>query len=177
MIILLGTTKEDLGGTEYLRVVHAREQGSPPALDLEAEKAVQRCVLTLIRAGLVHSAHDCSDGGLAVALAECCVSNPAQPLGAVVRLHADGLRRDALLFGESQSRVILTVAPADAGEALRVAWDTGVPAAVIGVVVRERLLIEVGPDRGGPGCRIEADLSALLDRWSKSLEHALEGNE
>jgi phosphoribosylformylglycinamidine synthase len=177
MIILLGTTKEDLGGTEYLRVVHAREQGSPPALDLKTEKEVQQCVLTLIRAGLVHSAHDCSDGGLAVALAECCVSNPAQPLGAVVRLHADGLRRDALLFGESQSRVVLTVAPADAGEALRVAWDVGVPAAVIGVVVRERLVIEVGPDRGGQGCRIETDLSALTDRWGKSLERTLEWNE
>lgn len=173
MIILLGTTKEDLGGTEYLRVVHAREQGSPPTLDLDAEKALQQCVLTLIRGGLVHSAHDCSDGGLAVALTECCVSNPAQPLGAVVRLHAEGLRRDALLFGESQSRAVISVAPAQAGEALRVAWDMGVPAAIVGVVVRERLLIEVGADRQGPGCRIETDLPTLIDRWGKSLERAL----
>jgi phosphoribosylformylglycinamidine synthase len=173
LIILLGITKEELGGTEYLRVVHSREQGSPPSLSLEAEKALQDCVLKLIRAGLVQSAHDCSDGGLAVALAECCLSNPAQPLGAVVRLQAEGLRRDALLFGESQSRVLLSVAPAEAGEALRLAWDLGVPAAIVGVVVRERLLIEVGPDRHGAGCRIETDLATAQDRWSRSLERAL----
>jgi phosphoribosylformylglycinamidine synthase II len=165
LIILLGTTKEELGGTEYLRLAHSREQGSPPALDLEVEKALQDCVLQLIRAGLVQSAHDCSDGGLAVALAECCLSNPAQPLGAVVRLQPEGLRRDALLFGESQSRVLLSVAPQVAGEALRSAGDRG--------VVRERLLIEVGSDRRGPGCRIETDLSAALDRWSRSLDRAL----
>ena len=174
LIILLGATKEDLGGTEYLRVVHSREQGSPPALSLDTEKTLQQCVLKLIRAGVVHSAHDCSDGGLAVAIAECCLSNPTQPLGAVVRLHAEGLRRDELLFGESQSRVVLSASPADAGEALRIAWDLGVPAAIIGVVVRERLLIEVGPDKQGPGCRIETDLPTALDRWGKSLERALE---
>jgi len=174
LIILLGATKEDLGGTEYLRVVHSREQGSPPALSLDTEKTLQHCLLKLIRAGLVHSAHDCADGGLAVAIAESCLSNPAQPLGAVVRLHAEGLRRDALLFGESQSRVLLSASPADAGEVLRIAWDLGVPAAIIGVVVRERLLIEVGPDKQGPGCRIETDLPTALDRWGKSLERALE---
>jgi phosphoribosylformylglycinamidine synthase len=175
LIILLGVTKEDLGGSEYLRVVHSREQGSPPTLDLETEKLLQRCVLQLIQSGLVHSAHDCSDGGLAVAIAESCLSNPTQPLGAVVRLQAEGLRRDALLFGESQSRVVVSVAPAAAGDALRMAWDLGVPAAIIGVVVNERLVIEVGTDRQGGGCRIDTDLADAWDRWRYGLERGLEG--
>ena len=63
-IILLGKTREDLGGTEYLKVLHHREQGSPPLLNLETEKAVQACTVRLIREGLVQSAHDCSDGDL-----------------------------------------------------------------------------------------------------------------
>ena len=67
-IVLLGKTREDLGGTEYLRVLHHREQGSPPYLSLETEKALHDCILNLIHEGLVQSAHDCSDGGLAVAL-------------------------------------------------------------------------------------------------------------
>jgi phosphoribosylformylglycinamidine synthase len=173
LIILLGATGEDLGGTEYLQVVHSREQGSPPVLNLAVEKAMQQCLLKLIRLGLVNSAHDCADGGLAVALAECCISEPDHPLGAVVRLQAHELRYDALLFGESQSRAVLSVAPARAGDALRIAWDMGVPAAIIGVVVRERLRIEVGPGPNGSGCCIETDLQTIADRWAGGLERAL----
>ncbi|MEC4670310.1 MAG: phosphoribosylformylglycinamidine synthase subunit PurL, partial [Nitrospirota bacterium] len=102
-VIVLGETKEDLGGTEYLKVVHSREQGSPPWINLETEKLLQACVLSLIREGLVQSAHDCSEGGLAVTLAESCLSpSPGQdrPLGVRVQLSQNGLRRDALLFGE-----------------------------------------------------------------------------
>jgi phosphoribosylformylglycinamidine synthase II len=177
LIILLGATSEDLGGTEYLQVMHSREQGSPPVLNLAVEKAMQQCLLRLIRLGLVNSAHDCSDGGLAVALAECCISGPDRPLGAVVRLQADELRYDALLFGESQSRAVLSVTPARAGDALRIAWDTGVPAAIIGVVVRERLRIEVGAGPKGSGCCIETDLHTIAERWTGGLEKALNQSE
>src|SRR5437899_7673667 len=171
-IILLGATKEDLGGTEYLRVIHHREQGTPPLCSPETEKAVQACVLKLIRNGLVQSAHDCSDGGLAVTLAECCLSGPA-PLGAVVRLSSNGLRRDSLLFGESQSRVVLSVTPAHSETVLRIAGEMGVPAEVMGTVGGFRLVIEVAADRWGPGCRIDTDLDTLHDRWAYSLERAL----
>ncbi len=173
-IILLGTTKDDLGGTEYLRVVHAREQGAPPALSLDEEKAVQRCVLKLIGEGQVRSAHDCSDGGLAVALAECCLSNPAQPTGAVVRLAGQGLRLDSLLFGESQSRVVLSVSPDQADRVLRIAAEVGVVAVGIGQVGGERLVIEVADDRKRPGCRIDVDLATLQDRWANSLQRSLD---
>lgn len=172
-VILLGATREDLGGTEYLRVVHHREQGMPPYLNLEAEKAVQECVLKLIREGVVQSAHDCSDGGLAVALAECCLSNPAQPIGAVLRLALNGLRRDALLFGESQSRVILSVKPVHVERVLQTARERGVPADAIGAVGGERLVVEVEGDRRTAGCRIDADLKTLHDRWTGALERAL----
>jgi len=173
-IILLGTTRDDLGGTEYLRVMHHREQGSPPHLSLEAEKALQACVLALIGEGLVQSAHDCSDGGLAVTLAECCVSSPGLRLGAVVRLEPNGLRRDALLFGESQGRVVLSVKPAVVEQVLQRAEKMGVPASAIGSVQGERLVVDVAADRWGAGCRIDADVETLFDRWGNSLERTLE---
>jgi phosphoribosylformylglycinamidine synthase len=185
-IILLGATREDLGGTEYLRVVHHREQGEPPYLNLETETALHACVLKVIREGLVQSAHDCSDGGLAVALAECCVSTPTQPpfdsaqgrepaerLGAVVRLSGQTIRRDALLFGESQSRVILSVKAAQADKVLGIAKDLSVPAAKIGTVGGERLTIDVEAVKQAPACLVDADLKTLLDTWGNSLERAL----
>ncbi len=173
VIILLGATREDLGGTEYLRVAHHREQGEPPYLNLDTEKALQACALTLIRDGVVQSAHDCSDGGLAVALAECCLSNPTQALGAVVRLDGYTIRRDALLFGESQSRIVLSVKAEAAETVLKAAQAMGVPAAKIGTVGGERLVITVEPVKQAPACRVDEDLKTLLDRWSHSLERAL----
>ncbi len=172
-IFLIGTTGEDLGGTEYLRVVHSREQGSPPLLELEREKAVQAFVLTLIRNGLLSSAHDCADGGLAVALAESCLSRIGDPLGAVVQLSADGSRRDAVLFGESQSRVVVSARPHDRIRILQLAEEARVPIAVIGTVGGDRLVAEVAADRGGPGCRIDIDLKTLADRWHHGVTRFL----
>jgi phosphoribosylformylglycinamidine synthase subunit PurL len=173
-IILLGTTREDLGGTEYLRVIHHREQGSPPYLDLEAEKALHACVLKLIGEGLVESAHDCSDGGLAVALAECCLSHPTKPLGAVLKLPLTRLRRDALLFGESQSRIVLSVRPAHVDQVLQMAYALGVPFMTIGAVGGDRFIIHVESDDRTAGCTIDSDLDILYDRWANSLKRALE---
>jgi phosphoribosylformylglycinamidine synthase len=172
-IILLGATREDIGGTEYLRVVHHREQGEPPYLNLDIEKSLHACALQLIRDGLVQSAHDCSDGGLAVALAECCVSAPEKPLGAVVRLTGQIIRRDALLFGESQSRIVLSIKADVADRVLKTAQAAGVPAAKIGTVGGERLTIDVEAVKQASACRVDADLKTLLDRWSNSLERAL----
>ncbi len=173
VIVLLGTTMEELGGTEYLREVHFREQGSPPHLSLESEQAVQACVLQLIHQGLIQSAHDCSDGGLAVTLAESCVSNPCHPLGAVVGLNAKGLRRDAVLFGESQSRVVVSTQASNQERVLSLAKESGVAAEVIGTVGGGRLVVEVEADRLGPGCRIDMELDLVYDRWANGLERAL----
>jgi phosphoribosylformylglycinamidine synthase subunit PurL len=110
VIFLLGDWGDELGGSHYLKVIHGRKAGRTPRLNLERELAVQNALRELIRAGLVQSAHDCSEGGLAVALAEACF-NPAGSLGAEVDLSAAGERRlDELLFNESQSRVIISCA-------------------------------------------------------------------
>ena len=98
-----------LGGSEYLKTVHRKVAGMPPPLDFAREKAVQKSVRESVREGLLRAAHDCSDGGLAVALAEMCF---AKDLGCRVLLQSS-LRPDALLFGEDASRVIVSFAGAN----------------------------------------------------------------
>jgi phosphoribosylformylglycinamidine synthase len=173
VIILLGRTREDLGGTEYLKVLHHREQGSPPLLNLEDEQAVQACTIRLIREGVVQSAHDCSDGGLAVALAECCISGAEGRIGAVVELARDGLRRDALLFGESQSRIVLSVKREETDRVLDAAQRAGVHAARIGIVGGERLVIRVDGNGRSPGAAIDLDLQTVHERWAMAIPRAL----
>jgi phosphoribosylformylglycinamidine synthase len=167
-VILLGATREDLGGSEYLKVIHAREQGSPPLLNMDTEKALHECVLALVRGGLVQSAHDCSDGGLAVALVESCISGPDRKLGAVVRLNPGRLRRDAVLFGESQSRVVLSAKPAHRQAILDQAKRLGVPAEIIGSVTGTRLSIRLGD-----AMMVDMSVSTLHDRWALSIEQTL----
>jgi phosphoribosylformylglycinamidine synthase len=173
-IVLLGKTMEDLGGTEYLRVVHHREQGAPPQLSLQIERSLQQCLLRLIHDGMVESAHDCADGGLAVALAECCIGNATNPLGAVVRLHPASLRNDSVLFGESQSRVVVSARPEKVNAILGAAREAGLDAVSIGKVGGSRLTIEVPPSRNSSGCRLDLDLQTMRDRWSAALQRALE---
>ena len=172
VVILLGATREDLGGSEYLKVIHAREQGSPPFLNMEAEKALHTCVLTLIRAGLVQSAHDCSDGGVAVALAESCMSGPGRPLGAVIELPLGRFRHDAVLFGESQSRVVLSVKPSDRQSVLDRARESGVPADVIGTVAGDRLQVSLKDERASMRV-IDLPVADLHERWACSIERTL----
>jgi len=172
-IVLLGKTREDLGGSEYLKVLQHREQGSPPFLSLDIEKALQDFALKVIHEGLVQSAHDCSDGGLAVALAECCVSGPRAAQGAVVKLGLGSLRRDALLFGESQSRIIFSTRPTAVESILSRAAEAGVPAAQIGTVGGGRLVIEVEPGKVGDGCRIDLPIRQVSDCWVHAIEEQL----
>lgn len=176
-IILLGSTREDLGGTEYLKIAHSREQGSPPYLSLDAEKALHECVLELIGKGLVESAHDCSDGGLAVALAECCISAPGRRWGAAVTLPLGRLRKDALLFGESQSRVVLSVNPQHKAAVLSLARVHGVPAEPIGAVGGDGLTMQIESDGPQAGCRIDVPVDVMYDRWARAIERALRSGE
>src|SRR5687767_679075 len=99
-IVLLGRNTAELGGSEYLKVVHGRVVGDAPAIDLDAERRLQTALLSMIRAGVVQSAHDIAEGGLAVALAESAIADPAAPLGIDVELD-DDLPANALLFGEA----------------------------------------------------------------------------
>ncbi len=182
-IILLGETGDDLGGTEYLNVVHHRELGAPPWLTLETEKAVQECVLRLAAERRVRSAHDCSDGGLAVAVAECCFGPSAgegRPVGATIQIDAKKLRLDAALFGESPSRVVLSVAPDHAARVLAVAEECGVPAEDVGCVGGEDLVIRVRGRAGGlsgesdrEDAAVHVPVATLFETWSRSLERKL----
>src|SRR5579884_634755 len=142
----------NLGGSRYLKVCHGLKLGPPPKIDLAHEIRVQNAVRDLIRKGLVKSAHDCSEGGLGVALAECCF-NPEQLLGASVALQAESdaappkpslMQACVALFNESQSRIILSVAPADADEAASLLRARGVAFRKIGHVGGRQLRIKLG---------------------------------
>ncbi|OGU55866.1 MAG: phosphoribosylformylglycinamidine synthase II [Ignavibacteria bacterium RBG_13_36_8] len=110
LIYLLGEDYEEIGGSEYLKVIHNLVQGNTPRIDLQTEKDLQNLVLKLIRNKLINSAHDISDGGILTALAECCIINEEKPVGAEVRIQVK-TREDFSFFSESQSRIIVTVAP------------------------------------------------------------------
>jgi len=114
-IYLVGETLNELGGSEYLAQIHQIEAGMPPTIDLNREVSVQQLVLNAIQKGLISAAHDCSEGGLAVTLAEMAI---AGHLGAAVQIN-DTLRNDAALFSESQSRILVTVPQESA-----CAWQT-----------------------------------------------------
>jgi phosphoribosylformylglycinamidine synthase len=104
-VVLLGDTADELGGSEYLKVMHGKVAGRPPTLDWEAEKALQKCLVRAASAGLISSAHDLSEGGLAVALAECCIQG-----GTGAHLEIPGtLPAHAAVFSESQSRAVVGV--------------------------------------------------------------------
>jgi phosphoribosylformylglycinamidine synthase II len=136
VVVLLGETRVELGGSEFQYVLHGVTEGRPPVLDLAVEKRLQRALLTAIQSGLVASAHDLSEGGLAVALAESCISGG---LGAQVNV-ATSLRADHALFSESQSRVLLSVSPTQWSALEELLREHAVPATVLGTVVGEKKL-------------------------------------
>ena len=136
------TGSDDLGGSEYLAVVHGTTGGEAPHLDLDEEVAVQQAMLALIRAGLVRSAHDVSDGGLAVCLAESALFS--NTLGAYIDLAvAPGHRLDAVLFGEAQSRIVFTAQPDQADAVRRVLEGRAVQVRRLGTVTPGPLVIAV----------------------------------
>src|SRR5688500_11669867 len=108
-IMLIGEPTDELGGTEYLATVHGVVAGAPPRCDLELERRNIDFLLEGITSGVISSAHDCSDGGLAVALAECCMANERAPFGADIDLSRwAGLPLRALLYGEAQGRIVVS---------------------------------------------------------------------
>jgi len=178
-IILLGAPVDTadplqgLGGSAYLKTIHGQKNGLPPRVDLEAAKTLHTTLLGLIHEGVVKSAHDCSEGGLAVALAESCFSHQIaretfQFRGASVDLSvvAD-TRLDALLFGETQNRVVISVAATDAGRVVKQAQLMGVPAAVIGQVGSDALHVKTAAGE------FSAPVAELHDAWWNSIARAM----
>ena len=142
-IALIGPDAVSLGGSEYLWALHQRVAGRLAPLDFGVERAAQGACRAAIEARLVRSAHDCAEGGLAVTVAECCVSGPA-PLGAVLELPAGGDRDDLALFGEGPSRIVVSV-PASAARAFEaLLLEFAVPWRWIGKVGGDRLVVRRG---------------------------------
>jgi phosphoribosylformylglycinamidine (FGAM) synthase-like enzyme len=170
-IVLLGRTTNELGGSEYLKTVHERVAGDAPALDLDAEAALHRAALAAIRAGLVRSAHDCAEGGLAVALAESAFGDPARPFGVQVDL-GDDLPTPALLLGEAQSRIVVSCAPESVEALLALAREHGVPAGVIGRVGPVDGDFRIGTRDGG----IEAPVAELARIYYSAIPRRMDGS-
>jgi phosphoribosylformylglycinamidine synthase II len=164
LILLVGELGEELSGSEYLEVRRQLIAGPGPKLDLAAEKRHGEFCRTAIAQGLVNSCHDISDGGLAVALAECAM---AGRIGAQVRLHSSK-RRDGLLFGESQARYVLSLSEEDYEAVRDLAVEHGVPVSLLGRVGGAEFAVELGENRV-----IEADLQKMLELWNTGLERLL----
>ena len=172
VVALLGPAANAwLDGSEYQKVHYGRVEGRVPDVDLELEKALQSLLRDGIGAGLIKSAHDCAEGGLAVALAECCIASgvvggaltaaPPPSLGAALAVPAGALRADVALFGEGPTRVIVTCAPADAAALADLATAAGVPLATLGTVAGDSLRIAVeGAASTGAAGSGAADTSA-----------------
>ncbi|HYS11592.1 MAG TPA: phosphoribosylformylglycinamidine synthase subunit PurL [Myxococcales bacterium] len=154
--IVGGLGNGHLGGSEYLKSVHGKSAGMPPPLDLAREKAVQKAVRDSVRAGLLKAAHDCSDGGLAVALAEMCF---ARDLGCRVLLKS-ALRPDALLFGEDASRIVISYTASNRDRIEAICKAAGAPFADVGQVGGSTLNLE--------GI-LEAKVADLKAVWSSAI--------
>lgn len=139
-IYVIGETLPEIGGSEYLKTIHKKVAGMPPEIDLKREQSAQEAVLSAIQAGLINSAHDVADGGLAVALAECCIQNEGHSVGATISVASD-LRPDLFLFSESQSRFVVSVSADHAKNLESILTSHKVPFFAVGTVGGDELLI------------------------------------
>jgi phosphoribosylformylglycinamidine synthase len=163
-IVLLGDPTAELGGSEYLVRVHSQVAGRPPSCDLASERALIDALIEAIQGGVVSSAHDCADGGLAVALAECCMMDRRATFGATVDLtHWPELSTRSLLFGEAQARAVLSTTMPQT--VLGIATKHGVPARVIGRVGAAGGTFTVTTTHG----YIEAPVSRIEDVYHEAI--------
>ena len=163
-IYLAGLTTDELGGSEYLKTIHGRIEGLPPRLDLDQEKAVQAFIRDAAARKRLRSAHDLSEGGLAVALAESLFGPLGETVGATVSLECPG-RVDAMLFSEGTSRILLSVAKEHAEELEALAGNQRVALSRLGITGGDRLRVQInGVDA------MSFELSELRDGWWSSIE-------
>jgi phosphoribosylformylglycinamidine synthase subunit PurL len=170
VLVLLGESRAELGGSEYLKVAHGAIRGIPPVLDLHGERALQRLLIDASAAGLIHSAHDCAEGGIAVTVAEKCfdtglgASIDVQPVSTVARFD-----EIATLFGESASRVVVSIQADQVDEFLSRAEQNRVPATRIGTVGGDRLRLSIAGR-----LVIDESLADAERIWSTAIESYFE---
>jgi phosphoribosylformylglycinamidine synthase len=158
--------ESEFGSSEYAKEILGAVWGYPPALDLEREATLQRALLAIIQAGLAESAHDCADGGLAVALIEAAL--PAG-VGLSVKLRKRQLTGEFQLFAEDASRVVISCDPSHLVRIQQVAEEYGVSADVLGETGGERVEIAIGDD-----VAISASIVELRQAYEGALEKALQ---
>ena len=167
-IILVGRIGDELGGSRFLKVCYENKLGPPPHVDLAHEIKIQSAVRDLIGAGLVKSAHDCSEGGLAVAIAESCF-NPKEKFGAEIKIdptsHSDVA---AALFNESQSRIVISVALENLERAMSILREANVPFQQLGKVGGDQLRVQVGDQN------LAWAIADLYDDWWNSIRLLVE---
>src|SRR5438270_1348318 len=181
-IILVGKIGDELGGSRFLKVCHGKKIGPPPQVDLAHEIEIQNAVRDLIHAGLVQSAHDCSEGGLAVALAESCF-NPKQRFGAEIDLggveapvsgagNLDNAAGTAAttLFNESQSRIIISVRPENVEKTISILSERSVPSKKLGKIGGDQLRIQMNDQK------FEWPIADLYDDWWNSIRRLVESD-
>jgi len=169
-LILIGGLPDELGGSQYLKIISGLKVGRAPKIDLEVEKTQNGFLLTEIRAGRVGAAHDLSEGGLLVALAEMLLESDGLGMDLKIDLEPGG-RLDATFFGESQGRILVSVDPASETIFLNAAEAVGVNAATIGVVTDGgRFNLRLGSDE----VAVQWGVGDLRRIWEKSIEKRME---
>ena len=167
VVMLLGDSRLSLGGSEYLKVVHGLVRGVPPILDLKTECALQRVLVELVAAGVLLSAHDCSDGGFAVTLAECSVDT--EGIGCDVAIPTDADGTISALFGEGASRVVVSVRKNEVARVTEVAAAAAVPCLILGRSGGKRIRISIGGEDV-----IDAPLDEVAQAWSTGVSRYFE---
>ena len=170
VIVLLGENRADLSGSEYLYIIHSQKKGNPQ-IDIKKEKDLHQAVLSAIDSDIINSAHDCSEGGLAVTLAESAISNSKNMLGADIKLDnlkTGDARRDEILFGEVPSRIIVSVSKDNLDILEEIAKQHSVACQVIGNVDKDRFLVSDGADTV-----IDLPLAKLSSTWREAITSRL----
>ncbi|MCC7345242.1 MAG: phosphoribosylformylglycinamidine synthase II, partial [Deltaproteobacteria bacterium] len=168
-VFLLGELAGGLGAGEYLSFIHGKTAGEPPPLDLAREKALQDFLLSCIDQGLIRSAHDVSDGGLAVALAEACLVDPAGAAGVEISLAPglEGRKLAELFFGEGASRILVSVAAEQAATLEQLAAAAAQPLVRLG---------QVRPGAFKLGPYLDLPMDRLRGVWEDGFEKLLKRN-
>ncbi len=162
VIVLIGETKEEFGGSEYLKQIHGKVAGAPPALDLDEELKLIGVLLKSSERGIIKSAHDISEGGFAVAVSECCFT-PKGPIGVEIDV-PQSIRKDAVLFSETQGRVVVSLENQNLSKLQEITEDNNLEMTILGRVSGTRLLI---------GDLIDIPIARAYEAWAQGFENIL----
>ncbi len=170
MVALVGEVTGELGGSEYLKIVHRKVAGRPPRLDVDKLRKAHALVLALGRAGVLHSAHDVSDGGLAAAFVECCISGPER-IGLVGTLAHEKLTPHEILFGEEPGRFVVSFFQEHAEHVKTIVAAHGAPFTIVGSTGDDALTLRI---LGKARVELDVPLAELAAAWEGGFRRVVE---